>query len=576
MTVAFLRRVRRTRLAVPALVAGLFFAACQQASGATHWTSTIDEASGLPVLQAGGGSADNPHFAFWGDHWRWAGMPLKVDLLAPGSYEASGSAKALGLDMKTRVARQPQGWSVDFVFDAAATVPGALGGIVFRLDQANWNATMGDPVLLPDNRGWRWGREGGPQEEVRFDPPLAAVYFERGNKSELRAFFFQDKVPAGQTKVHATWQYKGVEAVAPLQERLGGGDPANWPADALGNDGTVPDLAFLNADNRPAGRHGPVKADKGRLVFGDGTPARFWGTNVAGNALFGMSHDEVRAQARRLASLGYNLVRLHHMDSAFVGNNIFGHYASLPDTQRLDESAVEKLDWWIKCLKEEGLYVWLDLHVGRALKQGDHIDGFDEISKGKDIALLRGFNYVNPSIEQAMLRFDEQYLTHKNAYTGVAYKDEPAVVGLLLTNENDVTQHFSNALLPDKNVPMHDKRYMDAAAAFAKANGLPADSVWHSWQPGPSKLFLNDLEHRFDQRMIDGLRRLGARAPVATTNYWGNEALNVLPALTTGDLIDVHTYGGYGPLEKNPLLFPNLVDWIGSAHVVGLPLTVSE
>ncbi len=567
-----------SKFRVGAVVLGLCAAACQDAGAATRWISSLDEATGLPTLEAAGERADSAGYAFWGDNWHWADMQVKFEAVAPGSYQTSGVDKALGLTMKMQVRRQPEGgWSVDFVFDAGSGVASAMGGgILFHLDQAAWNATMGDPVLLPDNRGWRWGRDGGPQEEVRFDRPLAGVYFEGGNKSELRAFFFKDKVPPGELKVHATWQYKGgVETVAPLSERLGAA-ATTWPVDGLGNAGAVPDLSFLNRDGKPAGRHGAVHADKGRLVFADGTPARFWGTNVAAYALFETPHDEVRAQARRLAALGYNLVRLHHMDSPWVRENIFGRYAKLSDTQTLDSDDVDKLDWWIKCLKDEGVYVWLDLHVQRAFKAGDHIEGFDEIRKGKDVADLKGFNYVNPSIEQAMLRFDEQYLTHKNTYTGVAYKDEPAVVGLLLTNENDLVQHGGNGLLPDKNVPLHDKRYMDLAAAFAKDNGLPADKVWRSWEPGPSKLFLNDLEHRFDVSMIAALRRLGDAAPIATTSSWGKDALNALPALTTGNLIDVHTYGRQGTLEKNPLLFPNLADWIGSAHVVGLPLTVSE
>lgn len=570
--------VDMTRSCAWVALACLCAAAFHGANAAPRWTSSLDEATGLPTLEAGGERADNPGYAFWADNWRWAPMSVKFDTVAPGSYRTDGVDKLLGLTMKTHVSRLPEGgWSVDFVFDGGSGVADANGGgIVLRLDQATWAATLGEPVLLPDNRGWRWGRDGGPQEEVRFDRPLAAIFFEKGNSSQLRAFFFQGNVPPGESKVHATWQYKGVETVAPLRERLGGGDPLNWPSDGLGNLGPVPDLSFLNAGGKPAGRHGAVHADKAQLVFADGTRARFWGTNIAAYALFGTPHDDVPAQARRLAALGYNLVRLHHMDSPWVGDNIFGHYAKLSDTQVLDDSAVERLDWWIKCLKEEGIYVWLDLHVQRMLKQGDRIDDFDEIRKGKDIADLKGYNYVNPSIEKAMLRFDGQYLTHRNAYTGVAYKDEPAVVGLLLTNENDLTQHYGNALLPDKKVPLHNKRYMDAAAAFARDNDLPVDQVWHSWEPGPSRLFLNDLEHRFDQRMIDGVRRIGAAAPIATTSSWGNDTLSSLPALTTGNLIDVHTYGRYGTLEKNPLLFPNLVDWVGSAHVVGYPLSVSE
>ena len=52
--------------------------------------------------------------------------------------------------------------------------------------------------------------------------------------------------------------------------------------------------------------------------------------------------------------------------------------------------------------------------------------------------------------------------------------------------------------------------------------------------------------------------------------------LSSLPALTTGDIIDVHSYGGVGELEKNPIYGANLVHWIAAAQVVGKPLTVTE
>ena len=39
------------------------------------------------------------------------------------------------------------------------------------------------------------------------------------------------------------------------------------------------DLSFVYKDEKPAGRHGFLKADGGSFVFEDGTPGRFWGTN---------------------------------------------------------------------------------------------------------------------------------------------------------------------------------------------------------------------------------------------------------------------------------------------------------
>jgi len=237
---------------------------------------------------------------------------------------------------------------------------------------------------------------------------------------------------------------------------------------------------------------------------------------------------------------------------------------------------LEKLDWWIKCLKDEGIYVWLDLHVGRRVKAADRIDGFEEIRQGKPTASLFGYNYVNASIREAMKRFNERYLSHQNRFTGLRYRDDPAIAALLITNENDLTHHFGNALLPNKGVPIHTAIYMREVERFAGEHALPKDRVWRAWIDGPSKLFLNDLEQRFDIDMIGHLHTLGVKAPIVTTSTWGLNPLSSLPALTVGNIIDVHSYGGAGELEKNPIFGANLVHWMASAQVVGKPLTVTE
>jgi hypothetical protein len=335
------------------------------------------------------------------------------------------------------------------------------------------------------------------------------------------------------------------------------------------------DLSFLNAAERPAGKRGFLGVVADKLVFADGTVARFWGTNLTASSLFQTPRESVRLQARRLSELGFNLVRIHHHDSFWVRPNIFGDGAS-PDTRHLSAAALEALDWWIKCLKDEGIYIWLDLHVQRELKKGDGIEAFDEIAKGKPGVGITGYNYVNSSIQLAMQQFNEAYLGHKNTFTGLRYKDDPAIVALLLTNENDVTRFFGNKLLPSQNVPRHTARYMAAAESFAARFALPRQRVWRSWEHGPSKLFLNDLERRFNVQMIQHLRKLGARMPIATTSSWGENPLSSLPALTAGDLIDVHSYGRAGELEGNPLRAPGLVHWIAAAQIVDRPLTVTE
>ena len=212
----------------------------------------------------------------------------------------------------------------------------------------------------------------------------------------------------------------------------------------------------------------PGKPQQNAYVERFNRTVRFWGTNLTANTLFGSSKEAVKEQAQRLSALGFNLVRIHHHDSHWVNPNIFGDAKFVKDTQRINTEMQDKIDWWIKCLKDEGIYVWLDLHVQRAFKAGDNIYGFAEISKGKDQADLKGYSYVNITIQQAMKRFAEAYVTRVNPHTGLAYKDEPAIAAMLITNENDITHHFGNALLPDKKVPDHNKLYKSEADAFAR------------------------------------------------------------------------------------------------------------
>lgn len=563
--------------------AGLWLA-CLLAAAAAHAQPpqqvTVHEQLGMPTVQAAGTTVVATEMTMWGPNWKWAGVQAQTLPQGNHTYHTLGQVRDLGLNWASAVAPAgPNSLRMLINLQAQADVPGAVGGgMVFKFDLTNWGATMGNPVLLPGNAGWQWGQPGGRQFTLRAEPALAAVYFERNNPAEVRAFFYKGHIAAGERRHTLTFSWTGPEVtLQPTRtERLGGPPLASWPKHAV-EPGTAPiDLVFLNQADKPAGQRGPVRVQGDALVWADGTPARFWGTNITAYALFNTPRELVRQQARRLAALGYNLVRLHHHDSHWVNPNVFGRREGVTHTQALNGEALDRLDHWVNALKDEGIYVWLDLHVQRAMLAGDNIYGFDEIRKGKDQADLKGYNYVNPTIQAAMKRFQQQYLARTNPYTGLAYKDEPAVVALLVTNENDVTHHFGNALLPDKGVPLHNKAYAAEASAFARQHKLPANQAWRSWEHGPSKLFLNDLEQRFNLDMVGHLRELGMRQPVATTNTWGRNPISSLPALTTGDLIDVHSYGGAGQLEKNPLLSANAVHWMGAGQVVGKPLTVTE
>ncbi|MDH1551075.1 MULTISPECIES: cellulase family glycosylhydrolase [Pseudomonas] len=547
---------------------------------ASAWQVSVDEHTGLPTVSRGGGPVMKAKFDFWAANWSWTGFYTDLKVNGPYHYTLLGKNKELDFDLAADIRKeQAQTLSWTFDLDAHSRKAGVMGGgMVFQFDPAQVTGAMGAPQLLPGNRGWWWGNaEQGRRIEMRFEPPLAKVYFERGNPSELRAFLYQDPITAGKQQLKAVLNLTGDIELAPTAtERFGLADPASWPDDQLDWRSAPVDLSFLNAAEKPAGKRGFVKAVGEQLVFTDNTAVRFWGTNLSAYALFKSPDEEIRQQAKRLSALGFNLVRLHHHDSPWVSPNVFGDGTLVRDTQQLSAESLRKLDLWIKALKDEGIYIWLDMHVQRALTANDNIEDFDELAKGEARIDLKGYAYVNRSIQQAMKRFAEQYLTHVNPYTGLAYKDDPAIAAVLITNENDLTQHYGNALMPNKDVPRHSERYMAAAKAFAKQYDLPADLTWRAWEHGPSKLFLNDLEQRFNADMIAHLRSVGVKVPIATTSTWGGNGLSALPALSVGDVIDAHSYGDMGQLEKNPLTSDGMIDWIGAAQVVGKPLTVTE
>ena len=309
-------------------------------------------------------------------------------------------------------------------------------------------------------------------------------------------------------------------------------------------------------------------------------PARFWGINVMAYALFS-SNQQISKHARRLAMLGFNLVRLHHHDSTrWVSPTVIDKHAE--NSRQLDPVGMDRIDYWIKCLRDNGIYVWLDLHSYREFRPGDRstelgeVVTYDDISRAQNSHEAKGFCQYDPGLQKLMVEFEHNYLSHVNHYTGLAYKDDPTVAFVLVTNENDITHHYGVRAMGDQNNVALSRLFSDRSQAFAERTGFDESQLKSPWQPGPPQMFLNDQEHTFDLAMIEGIRGTGSKALIATGNMWGDNPLASISSLTTGDVIDVHEYDGPGLLEADPRYKPNIVSWIGIHRVEGMPLTVSE
>ena len=108
--------------------------------------------------------------------------------------------------------------------------------------------------------------------------------------------------------------------------------------------------------HKPAGKHGFVRVKDGHFAT-DAGPQRFWATNLCFEACF-PPHDVAERVAARLARLGINCVRMHHMDM----HSIWG---KSENKTIIDPEKLERLDYLIYQLKLHGVYTNLNLHVSR-------------------------------------------------------------------------------------------------------------------------------------------------------------------------------------------------------------------
>ena len=190
-------------------------------------------------------------------------------------------------------------------------------------------------------------------------------------------------------------------------------------------EGSVVDVSRYNAER--AGAAGHVTIEDGRFVVG-GERMRFLGTNLTFADAF-PEKERAPEIARRMAAMGINIVRFHHLDRHHAPRGIWD--PAHEDHQHIDAEQLDRLDWLIYQLREHGIYSNINLHVSR---QFGEADGFPDphLRPRYD----KGICYFEPRMIVLQKKYARELLTHVNPYTGNAYVDEPCVAMVEITNEN--------------------------------------------------------------------------------------------------------------------------------------------
>jgi len=342
-----------------------------------------------------------------------------------------------------------------------------------------------------------------------------------------------------------------------------------WPfvCDETPAEGTPIDVSYLL--DKPAGKHGFLTARDGHLFFQDGTRARFWGFDVVASECF-LDHKSSAKLAERIARMGGNIVRLHHMDASWADPNIFD--PKFDDTRHLSATSMDNLDFFLSELKKRGIYVYLDWLVNRHFMKGDGVTDYALVDDGAKIVA-----HYDPRMIELQKEYMRNLLCHKNAYTGVRYVDEPQIALSEVINEDSVFYADWYYRVPP--------RYMKELQKLCAEYDPKADP---SKQPFDDHTIraLYQIESKYYREMRAYLRQLGLKCPTTGSNHWENLGAGLLCDSET-DYIDRHFYwdhpkdgfGWFQEFDNTPMLMDTTESLpldLASTRISGEPMVVTE
>lgn len=229
------------------------------------------------------------------------------------------------------------------------------------------------------------------------------------------------------------------------------------------NESAIDLSRFLDA---PAGKGGPVRVRDGHFVKPDGTRLRLWGVNITSASCF-PPKDQAPRIAEDLARLGFNIGRFHHLDADW-GQCLF--ISKTNHTRAFDTNNLDRLDFFIAELKKRGIYTSLTMNVHRRFKEADGVRDWKLLGIGK------GATYFNPRLIELQHEFTRNLLTHRNPYTGLDYRDEPALITIEMVNENSLLEAWVQGRLEGR-----DDKAGDTWSPVPASYGSELTELFNGW-----------------------------------------------------------------------------------------------
>jgi len=339
------------------------------------------------------------------------------------------------------------------------------------------------------------------------------------------------------------------------------------------------DISFVFQAEKPAGKHGFLTVQEDKFVFEDGTVARFFGTLFNSGMNF-CSHDHARITAKRLAKFGINLVRLHQMDADSACPNIFNFTRGAHEnrTTEFDPESLDRLDYLQACLKEEGIYVYVDGINHRIFRSGDGVRNAHLV----DQRAGRPFCLFDRTMIDLQKKFNHDLMTHVNPYTKLRWCDDPAVAIFAEAPETTMFQLPTQDKWPINAVEPYRTELEQRFRCWAKDEGIEVGPDRVDMDAKDNKAlrrFYVKLEKDYYSEISEALRADGVRIPLMFDSPMF--CVDHLTSIAGADYSDNHLYwwaGDQRDFMSNNLSgsLNTLMESIGITRLGKKPHLISE
>ncbi len=430
--------------------------------------------------------------------------PISVSL--PRDSKARGIV-LLHASAWTPSSQQPLGHlNVTFADGSVQKIPVSL-----QDDSGNWWSPMprknAAVAWKHENKSAAIGLYAAPFELKRDDPRM--IEFELNTSPEhSEAMWMIAGVSLVNRPMQFTYHDQDVQVVANGQWR-----PLEFTKEIV--EGSP--LDFSRYVEAPAGKYGSIIArPDGTLAFEKAPDkrVRLFGANLCFTASY-LEKAEADRLARTFRMLGYNTVRIHHHDTELLD-------PKANDSLTFDPVKVDKLDYLVYAMGQQGLYVTTDLYTNRIFRPGDNIPECKTYKERQMKALIP----VSQAAMDNWKAFSRKLLEHRNAYTGKLWKEDPLIYSYNLINEETLSSNWRSVQMSGVYQEKYDR--------WAKEKGYEKNDRRF-------RQFLNELQDKVLEEQLRYLRDDIKVKPLLTSLNYQHQT-NLVQLRHRFDLVDNHNY----------------------------------